>query len=239
MPLINVADAIYVGTNVVDAVYKGTTLVYSGSPPPPTYAVFDATRLGTGGGGVLTLGDSRFQRTSAGTGYAVAISNTPLVGKIYFEMRVCLTGTTATDIGAGVRAQAAGAPNNQYTGQTTAGVSAFPRQFDWVRYNNGGTVFNYGPDETHPVWTFGYAVDVPNRRVWIRQTAPGGNSLWGGGGDPVAGTTPTATLTGSDPMYASGSISPAVGTLYIDLVSDPSNHLSAPPAGYTAGIIIP
>ena len=56
-------------------------------------------------------------------------------------------------------------------------------------YNNGGIAYNGATNSNSPI-TCGFAIDGLN--LWARAT---GDSGWQGGGDPVAGTSPTLVLS--------------------------------------------
>lgn len=245
MPVLNNAANLILGVPATKAMYRGQEIW--NNEVPPAYAAWDPTRLGTGGGGVLSNDNRRFRRTSSGTGVASAISNTPLSGKVYYEVEVSVQGTTSASVGGGVAQQAAGSPGTAHGGMTTGGTMVYPRQFDYLNYWDGSvspysTIDNYGG--THPVYRFGIAVDVPNRLVWVRQVRAGGITLpWVGGesapyqsGDPAGGLFPTRTLTGANPLYAFASVEPVTETIYVDLHSDPATHYAAAPSGFTAGI---
>jgi len=79
-------------------------------------------------------------------------------------------------------------------------------------------------------------VDSTTRNVWMCD--PANTSTCIKGGNPVTGTTPTKTLTGSGSIYACGD--PENQFLsgiqsQVVLVSDPAQMVGTPPTGFTAG----
>lgn len=212
----------------------------SGPPPPPAWATWDPDRANALC--ILSNGNTRLARTTSGSGWAVAISTAALTGKVYFEIEFDITDGGAADIGGAALAMGAGTTGTTFVGSTQAGTGAYPRQFDWLNYWDSSVspynVINHN-QERDPLYRFGIAVDADTRDVWIQYiTGTGAGTGWLGGGDPAAGTTPTRTLSGADPIYAAAgmSASSVSGTPYADLVADPAAFLMSAPAGFTAGI---
>jgi len=83
--------------------------------------------------------------------------------------------------------------------------------------------------------TVDFLVDPATRKCWIR---PAGGSTYIGGGDPVAGTTPTFTLGGTGAIYAccaddQGAVVSGKNVLFN---GDPSGYSGSAVSGYTDGL---
>lgn len=116
--------------------------------------------------------------------------------------------------------------NNGY-GQSSIGVANASKSISVVKWLGvGGDYSAYG--------TYGLAFDRASGKIWIKTPA----GAWAGGGDPVTGTSPTATIAlGADPAFpvvgigrSSGSAS--VGSSYLNAGQRPFVH--TPPAEFKA-----
>lgn len=151
-----------------------------------------------------TYGSTRFSVTNGGlTANATQINQTDTIlstvgrttGKYYFEMNM---GPTGEDLWYGI-ATAAHSNNNTLIGNDTVSLAFDNNPTNW-RYNasNSGSGMT-GPANGNIV---GFAVDLDNGKIWVRNATTAPSSWFGaaGAGDPVAGTngfsfTPFAAAT--------------------------------------------
>ena len=97
-------------------------------------------------------------------------------------------------------------------------------------FYNGDWITTDTPDTSlDPVRRWGFALGT-SRRLWVRQVWVGGATAWYGGGDPVAGTTPTVTFAGSATLRPAASFHPGDSGRIIA----PASHYRPAPSGYTA-----
>lgn len=131
--------------------------------------------------------------SSGSTGvYARAYSANALTGKTY------LSGVaTASGAAIGIARESTKLdPSTYFVGVTPNALGV------WVGgsvYTNNNVIGSVGAGSPLAVEI---AVDVPNRKVWVRKN--GGS--WVGGGDPVAGTLPTYTMPGTDALFLAGCV---------------------------------
>lgn len=199
-----------------------TQMMMMAGAPSFTYATWNP--LDKAVGITLSNGDSRADGSG---GYHSVRSTASVSGKRYFEMLINVTtiGGNASAHGVSDGTQSLNSP--AYAGSTSlsAGVWVPPGGV----YTNGSTSSGIGARPigvTRTEW----AVDSATRKVWVR--VHGG--AWAGGGDPVTGTSPTATLTGSGGIFAMAT--PFTVGAWSDLVSDPANMTGSAPSGFTAGL---
>lgn len=175
---------------------------------------------------VITLSGGNLIAAGSGA-YGLARSTNPLSGKVYFEL---VYSHASNGTGGGGRDDAAGvcdASLNVTTGQAYTSNQALEVWIaDGTCWTNGASVGFLSASST----TVRVAVDVPGRKVWV---APGTTTSWVLGGDPAAGTTPTATLSGSGSLYAFAE--PFGNSVTVSLVAIAANMLNSPPSGFIAG----
>jgi len=112
-------------------------------------------------------------------------------------------------------------------GQALLSVANASNTLSFVKWiGNGGDYTTYG--------TYAAAVDKTNGKIWLRNST----GAWIGGGDPVAGTLPTGTLTMSgEDFFARGGNSRTsgfngVGGAYYNFGQRPFSY--SPPTGFKA-----
>lgn len=203
-----------------------------------TYAAWDPASKSSAA--VLSASNMRLAQTDASS-FDRVVSTLPLTGRVYFEVALHNTDMYSATTGAGVMAYGGGALSRNFVGSDWAGgdVGLYPRWGNGYFYLFWNATHITSPDpsldgDTGPDIRAGIAVDVATRQVWMRVVWSGGATAWVGGGDPVAATTPSATLTGTTPLYAAGCVKSL--TDYVDIVSDATGFLGAVPAGYVGGI---
>lgn len=181
-----------------------------------------------------------FSGTST-SAYGMVLASMSLSGKTYFEVDLDLSGETfITGFGAQAN-DGTTAPIDNFIGYNTTGVGGFPRTgYGWYVYFNAaatsGSPYSAG-SSVDPSYRGGVAVDPATRKVWLRLVWSNGATAWAGGGDPATGTTPTATIGGTDPIYpAACSKAPASGACTATLLPNPSAYYGAAPSGFTAGL---
>ena len=200
----------------------GQTLDVPSSITVVAYATWNP--LDKAAGITLSNGDSR---ADGAGGYRSVRSTASVSGKRYFEMlhNVASVGGNSSAHGVSDGTQSLNSP--AYVGSTSlsAGVWVPPGGV----YTNGPTSSGIG---TQPIGVTRteWAVDSATRKVWVR--VHGG--AWVGGGDPVTGTSPTATLGGTGGIYAMAT--PFASGWWVDLVSNPTNMTGTAPSGFTAGL---
>jgi len=172
----------------------------------------------------LANANTRASTTVNSSGGSVR-SDTAIVGKVYFELD-CYTATTAGSVlGAGI-ADATEILTN-FAGSSNKSCGLWPPAGQFY-FNNA--VINTTATGLSP--RVQYAVDATSRKVWARVN--GGS--WIGGGDPVAGTTPTCTLSGTGSLYAYATPWQTTNGVYIDLIPNPTGMSGSAPSGFTAGL---
>jgi hypothetical protein len=162
------------------------------------------------GGNLIATG------TATGSGFARSVA--ALTGKRYFEARYdnVLVGTATIAVGV---AQST-ASNTGSLGYSTADGWAFWGQSTGARHNGVTALAGFAGSSD----VFGFAVDVPNQRMWIRK-----NGSWIQG-DPATNTLPiwtnlTGTLYAAACPWQSGSI--------ITMRFDPASFSNAAPSGFS------
>lgn len=177
----------------------------------------------------LTNSNLTLNPVGASGTYACSRSTRALQGLAYVSANCSTNSSGSMFSGFGIADATAGFNStNMYTGFTSLSVGGGPT--DGNVYNNNASIgvltgiANPGDVQI--------AVDVPNRKVWIRRS--GGS--WLGGGDPAAGTSPTLTLGGSGALYVVGSCyRPSFNaSRYIILHGDAASTTGTPPSGFTA-----
>lgn len=217
-------------------IIKGVGLYSSNFTPPTAASVdpgaiaivpqcFDASVFSTPT--VLSSANRRVTALSTRAGsYANARSLRPLRGLAYLSLEA-QTDALGSVLGVGVCDAALDLSSaSNYVGISTGSVALWlPSGNVFV---NGSSIGNAGTGPN--LTTVEIAVRVGSRRVWIRRS--GGS--WVGGGDPVADTSPTATLAGTGNIFAAASLSPASATAgrYAELDVDAESTAGAVPAGF-------
>ena len=198
-----------------------------------------AQRIAAGGGAVtwdpatksatavLSLGNVRLATTS-GTGgtYGNARSTKAIQGLCYLSVK--------TNADASGEIQGAGIADSTFPlgtasrwvgdGNTSVGLWG-PAS---VGYFNGASLSGAGGNPLY----IQIAVRVGTRRVWLR----GDTGSWLGGGDPVADTFPTATLSGTGALYLVGSVdrASAPSARWIEIAGTAGETTGTVPSGFTA-----
>lgn len=201
--------------------------------------ILNPYRFASGGGGggsqsfnsallsapaVLTNSDLRLTANTGATGdYANARAIRAVTGDCYFSATVA--NNTTEDAGFGVARESFG---------ITSAV-------DFVRepgmYSTNGNT--YGPGgliasggTLGSVSSVEVAIRTSTRRVWIRRNG----GAWVGGGDPVADTSPTLTLSGTDLIFPAATLTRAgaSGSRYVQLHPDAASTTGTVPSGFTA-----
>lgn len=155
-----------------------------------------------------------------GTAYSIALPN----GKYYFEM----TATGATPY-ANI-----GICQSKYDGFAQDGAAPWVmKRSSNAELNHSGWTGDNGSGLTQ--WSSSgtirleYAIDLPNNKIWIRENG----GAWIGGGDPAAGTTPTAAGTmGSGTSHYL--VANGFSTLGTFTIIARASQAHAAPSGFTA-----
>lgn len=176
---------------------------------------------------VLSAGNIRLATTSGTSGtYGNARSTRAIQGLCYVSVSTN-TDSTGEVLGAGIcDSTFPQATTSRWVGDGTTSVGLwFPAS---TGYFNGSPI---GTATGSPTF-IEMAVRVASRKVWLR--AEGG--AWLGGGDPVADTSPTATLTGTGALYVVGSIDrrSATSARWIEIASTAGTTTGTVPSGFTA-----
>jgi hypothetical protein len=165
----------------------------------------------------------------AGAGsYASGRATRACSGKCYFSAAIRHTDSGSV-VGVGVADATVNLTNtSNYPGIDNKSLA--------VGSPNGTTFFNgaslgtvgtlSAPDQVE------IAVDTATRKVWVRQEG----GAWLGGGDPAAGTSPTATLSGTGDIYPAYWVSDT-GSLvnrFTTLNTELSGTTGTVPSGFTA-----
>lgn len=174
----------------------------------------------------LSNADMTADRVPGPAGTAIVRSTNQLIGKVYFEILYFLPvigGTRQTAAGV----CGASIPTSGSVYMYSNGLECWPREGScWTNGASVGTMSG-GTAGTQRIRV---AVDASTRKVWMTTS---GNSSWLLGGDPASGTTPTATLTGTDNLYAFAE--PYNPGDAVTLISQAANMLDGAPSGFTAG----
>jgi hypothetical protein len=127
-------------------------------------------------------------------------------GKSYFEIRNPGVPIGTNSIWAGLT-NLASALSGQFPGSTIPGFGCQltdPVNFLYYNGSGGGSMRHVGyPPALSPSW-FHFAVDRSAGKIWVKHANAAG--VWAGGGDPVAGTSPTATFTANSVLYPAVSL---------------------------------
>jgi hypothetical protein len=171
--------------------------------------------------------EQRLLADAASTGtYANARSERALSGLCYFSGVVASPSGELAGFGV-VQGSVDVSSAAFWVGSFAGGVGAWASLGNVYRNNTAGGAVASGTEIAVE-----FAVRVSERKVWIR--ASGG--AWVGGGDPAANTSPTWTLSGSDDLYACGTIERAGATSarYVRLHGTSGATTGTPPSGFTA-----
>lgn len=171
--------------------------------------------------GTFGLGDRRITSKGAGA-YCNVRSSQALTGLAYVEMDVFPSGSGEVVAG-GVVGRSWPVAETSYIGESASCAAVWLPNRTWYVDNAAvGTVAGSGSTLRAQI-----AVRVASRRVWVRLNG----GAWRSGGDPAADTAPSASLSGSDPIYAAACVANMGSNVTIIAAVD---HLDAPPAGFTA-----
>jgi hypothetical protein len=144
---------------------------------PYSYSTWDPAQLGTG----VTLSNGNLTATANPAAWgSTQTTAAHSSGKYYFEFTSVSGGSSGNGIMFGI---ASTTPLNSFSGTTTVSYGAQFAQNSW--YNNGGVHNNLYP-AGNQTSSWGVAVDLTTKLIWIRNNATCGT--WNTGGDPVAGT---------------------------------------------------
>lgn len=218
--------------------YAAATGLYKGPPPVPA---FEYARFAEGNAGTVITGDGRILTFTGGGGIASCLMDAPVSGNTYIEL-LCTTNDGAYAGACGYGGTVRPLPDGQVLGAwwTEPGFDfTFSQWTMWwsVNYGMGANEAN-GSDSNTGVVPSTYrarmAVRAGTRRFWIQKDAAG----WVGGGNPETDTTPSFILNGTADIYLGASLDPNTSGNQVELLT-PDNYLYAPPAGFTAGIIVP
>lgn len=216
--------------------YFGTALLadFTESEEPPADTPVPHQWGATSIYGILDADTVRANAATAIDGHAgFTLGEAPLSGKVYVEMlALSALNDDASTTGVGIATYLSGALPDHGIGTLATEVDMGSSKWQWFCYTGGAQV---GGDmsPTHAVapytYRFGLCIDVATRKFWARPIYPGGEAqAYLGGGDPVAGTSPTVTLPGTDPIYLAASVR-ANGDAFATIAPD---QLIAPPTGY-------
>ena len=169
---------------------------YGGGGPAPTYATWNPAD--TSGDLALSGGDLVATRGAAANAFrATRATQSKSAGKWYFEI-ARTAGGDKTHLIPGLMVVSSSL--NEYPGQSgtdTCGVQPLNTS-DVNQYQNGFIGTAFGQSDVGIGGGLQFAVDLDNRRVWVKTFGAAG---WMGGGDPAANTTPTFNLSGSAAVF--------------------------------------
>lgn len=219
-------------SNAEGAGTPAVSLQFAVSAPGGALTTFDPAVASAGG--ALSSGN-RIWTYVSGTA-ANVLTEHPILTPTYFEMRSPLVGgeTGWPSLFAGDDYTM---PTSIIIGQSYSepGMSMFGRPFSddavWCRglANDFGTyLVLHGTERTTALYA---QFAISGRDVWVKTDKMGG---WYGGGDPAAGTSPSFTFPGSDPIYAAAGVDDASES--VELL-DPADYLGTAPAGFRTGIL--
>ena len=181
---------------------------------------------------VLSVGNLRLTANTGAAGdYANTRATRAVTGNCYFSAEVA--NFTSEDAGFGIAAESwtlSAAALFVGGGGESAGM-----------YSTSGNVYASGfrgsGGTLGSVDSVQVAVRTASRRVWIRRNG----GAWQGGGDPVADTTPTATIGGTGALFPAASLTRAGATpsRYVQLHPDAASTTGAVPVGFTAANWVP
>lgn len=158
-----------------------------------------------------------------------------LSGKLYYEVQVSDPQDGDGRGGAYARDTLADPGTSAGLGQYFSHQSFGATGGEWsnAAYANEAYVNGGSPNlSMDPVRVFGFALDVPARRIWVRQVWTGGASAWWGAGspDPATNTDPTGTFSGSEVIRAGMTGTDGIVATFLTAGS----HYGAAPSGFTA-----
>jgi hypothetical protein len=177
---------------------------------------------------------------SDSTHAAFAIGDAALsAGKYYFEAETSNGSNGSITSGVGIASYAGGALPLHGIGTLATELDIGGQEGFYQAWSNNtqiGTNNNDCNAMPSGLVRWGFAIDVAARKVWVRNVTNTLTKAWHLGGDPVAGTTPTWTCPGTDPLYLAGSARNATDSKIV-LVTDAAQMVSAAPTGFTKGLI--
>lgn len=178
---------------------------------------------------ILSEGNKRLTANTAFSGsYANSRGRLACIGKCYFSVELGFTASGSV-LGAGVAdATTDLTGSSNYPGMDNKSIEAGSP--NGSVFFNGASIGSVGTMAT--VDAVEVAVDVDTRQVWLRQSG----GAWAGGGDPAAGTSPTATLSGTGKLYPAVWVSrtSATSARYARLHCTAGEIVGTPPSGFTA-----
>ena len=153
--------------------------------------------------GVITNGGLSYHRAPGTWTRAHAYTDTGAVGKKYVELRLNIIG--------GEMAVAIYGGTNLSPPQVATGIGFVSGEPGISAYVIDQTAWNFGANGGNVTGTIatnmaagipfsvsmGLCIDADTRRLWFRMV---GQTGWWGGGDPVAGTSPSVTFAGTAPI---------------------------------------
>lgn len=212
--------------------------------PPVAYARWNPAASSSDT--LLTQSNKRCS-TDTDSAFFQSLLDTEITQKVHVEFIAKTVGYNGgtVEICMGVLALAASTvPPASYPGGTSVpgaclyirgAGGTFPNSADYsitgddAGFPNGSMGDNDGDD----LWYVAMEVDPATRRVWWRCINGTTDTGWIGGGDPAAGTTPAATIPGTDPLWVSGS-----GREVNDYaeILDPSEFVCPVSTGFASGL---
>jgi hypothetical protein len=124
----------------------------------------------------------------AGAPWGCATATVGADRKAYFEVQIG-AGVNPSFVAAGVIVNPSNTNSCNLIGDAPNSWGVQTAGNDLYLYNNGNGINMGAWGDTDDVAVYGIAVDPELGKVWVRKN----NSAWFGGGDPVAGTSPTFT----------------------------------------------
>lgn len=209
----------------------------AGDSDPAYSAEFVVTEPSSGlewdGGWRATLAGASATGSGSGAQFGHAYTDPLPAGLVYIEVE---TSALNMDLRPGIWAKdtlvdpGATLPTGQYFQQQSAGMTA-GNIFNMYVYANEAFVAGVSPNTSgDPLRRIGIAVNVAGRAAWFRQVWASGSSAWVGGGNPAAGTTPSAVMGGAEVIRLAASLPPGLGARIVA----PEDHFAAAPAGFAA-----
>ena len=195
-----------------------------GGAPPPANA-FDPAFLSVPA--VLSVTNLRLTANLAAVGnYGNSRALKAVTGMCYLSFVVGITSSGAVVSPGLGDATWGGTSAAVYAGSTSTSIGVWGPNGDV--YVNGSVVGNVG---AIAAGDFVQIAINTSRQVWVRK----GGGAYVGGGDPAAGTSPTATLSGSGDIYPIGSVDRLSTTAprYVQLAPDAASTTGTAPSGFT------
>lgn len=203
-------------------------MALGGGPPPIVYATWNPADIGSG----LSLSGSDLIVTRSGSGWsAVRATQGKTAGKWYFELYRYAGPDKAQSIYGSMNPadSLTNYPGNPGVFGASIGFQAL--NVDDVNVYQNGFVGTFSGQADVPIGGgFAYAVDVTTGSIWVKAL---GAATWIGGGDPVAGTTPTRTFTAGTSFFPAVGINQATCAAQANFGA--SAFIETPPTGFSPG----